>query len=428
MLGRLARSRFVRNVAVLSSGQTIAQVLTIAASPILTRLFEPDAFGSFGLLISLSSPLIVISGLRYELAVVTAKSVTVAANLLALSCAIVLLMSGLAAGLVGAFGTWIAALVERPEFEGLLWWLPVFVLAEGTYQAFTYWSNRRSHYRRLAISRALQSLSALSSQIMAGLANLGLAGLVVGRALGQFIAAGFLAVLIWRDDRSLIKASIKTEKILEVAKQNSQFPKYNAPQNFINSLSIAFIPYTLAAFFGVEIVGFFYLAQRVMGTPSAFVSGSLKRVFLQSASDLHNQGKSFYPLLVKTFLALFSIGIIPVILLLFYGPEIFTVIFGAEWRNAGVFVQWLVNWWFLAFIAGPAMEALTILKLQKYLLFFRVTFSSARVLSILLGAMIGDHMTAIASISIVGVVFNLILIVGTLIVTQRQSRRVVGEH
>ena len=420
-LRRLANRPFVRNVAILSSGQAIAQGLVIAASPILTRLYDPDAFGAFGLLISLSAPLVGISALRYELAIVTAKDDSTAANLLALSGAIVLLFCCLVVALVGFAGVWIAELVDQPEFGQLLWWLPVLMIAGGGNQVLSYWTTRKTHYKRLAVSRVLQSLATLSTQLTAGMANLAAAGLVSARVMGGLVGAGILAIQIWRDDRSLMNTVITTSRMLETAKENLGFPKYNAPHNLINSLSKASVPYFLAPFFGVDVVGFYYLADRILNTPSALVSGSVRRVFFQRASELHNEGRGFYRLLLKTFGALTAIGIWPLIPLVFYGPEIFSFVFGAEWQEAGNMARWLAVWWVLAFISGPAGETLTILKLQKYLLIFRITFSTVRVLAIFLGAMIGDAMTAIAACSIVGAVFNLILIAGALFVARSPS-------
>ena len=119
--------------------------------------------------------------------------------------------------------------------------------------------------------------------------------------LGSLIGAGNLAIQIWRDDKSFVKSAIKIPRIVQAAKENLHFPKYSAPHNFLNSLSKASVPYTLGPFFGVEMVGFYYLAERVMGTPSAFLINSIRRVFYQRASELYNQGKSFYRLLIKTF-------------------------------------------------------------------------------------------------------------------------------
>lgn len=411
MLRRFAQHPFVRNVAILSSGQAMAQALAIAASPILTRLYDPDAFGAFGLLIAFSATLIVVSGLRYELAIVTAKDDESAANLLILSCGLVLLVSGLSALLPSLAGTMIADLVERPGFGTLMWWLPLLTLAGGSYQALSYWTTRRKHYTHLAVSRVVQSLGALGTQIMAGLADLGARGLIGGRVLGTTLSASILAVQVWRHDWAVLRAALKAPRLKEVAKENARFPKYNAPQNLINSVSKALVPFTLAPFFGVEIVGFYYLAERVLNTPSTLVSGSVRRVFYQRASERYNQGKSFRRLLLMTYAGLFSVGVVPLALLVGFGPELFSFVFGAEWRKAGTMSQWLAVWWFLAFVTAPSSETLIILKLQKYLLYYQTSLASARFLAILIGATYGDDITAIAACSLVGLAFNFSLMV-----------------
>jgi len=419
MIRRFTKSRFVKNVAILSSGQTIAQVLTIAASPILTRLFEPEVFGSFGLLLAISSPLVVISGMRYELAIVPAKDDSTAANLLILSLGIVLLMSGISAAIAGFAGSFIASFVKEPAFESLLWWLPLLTLIGGTNGALRYWSIRTSRYARLATTRAVQSLATIVAQISAGLAGMGSAGLIGGRALGSVTCASILAALTWNRDRSVIVSSMKNLRIFQVAKEYSEFPKYNASQNLIGSFSTSLVPYTLAPFFGVEIVGFYYLAHRMINAPGALFATSLRRVYYQKASELHNRGKSLLRLLTLMFGGLFCIGIVPLTVILFFGPDLFSFVFGSEWHRSGIFAQWLAIWWFLAFIAAPAVETLTILKLQKFLLYFQIALSLGRFLSVLIGSLVGTDLTAIAACSIVSGAFNFGLMVFALIVVMR---------
>jgi len=422
MLRKLSKSRFVRNVAVLSSGQAIAQALAIAASPILTRLYEPDAFGAFGLLIALSAALSTIAGLRYELAIVTAKHDTAAANLLVLSCSIVVVVSGLVALTIGLAGDWLALVVKQPGFGEILWWLPVLLLIGGIYSSLSYWSIRKTRYKRIAISRVLNSIMTLGSQTILGILSIGSGGLLGGRAAGSVTAAGIMAAQIFRSDELSIKSMVNRNEIIRAARQNSRFPKYNAPHSFINTLArTALIPYTLAPFFGVEVVGFYYLADRVLRTPSALVSGSVRGVFFQRASELYNKGKSFYRLLFRTVASLCGIGISPVMLIVLFGPEIFSFVFGAEWREAGTLTQWLACWWFLGFITGPAVETLTILRMQKYLLLFQIAFSLSSVAAIVIGAMMGDYVLAIAACSIVGVVFNLFLLTTTLLILRTKS-------
>src|SRR5512133_2862261 len=51
---------FVRNVFVLMSGTTIAMVVPIVASPVLTRLYTPEDYGVFALYVSIISAAAVI--------------------------------------------------------------------------------------------------------------------------------------------------------------------------------------------------------------------------------------------------------------------------------------------------------------------------------------------------------------------------------
>ena len=85
-LNGLSRSVFVRNVAVLMSGSVVAQILVVAAAPILTRLYSPEAFGVLGLFVAGSQTLIVAASWNYAGAIVLAKDAKDAANIMVLSC------------------------------------------------------------------------------------------------------------------------------------------------------------------------------------------------------------------------------------------------------------------------------------------------------------------------------------------------------
>ena len=67
-IARAKRNSFLRNVAILSSGTIISQIIVIAASPFLTRLFPVESFGILQLFTSYMVISAVISTGRYELA------------------------------------------------------------------------------------------------------------------------------------------------------------------------------------------------------------------------------------------------------------------------------------------------------------------------------------------------------------------------
>jgi O-antigen/teichoic acid export membrane protein len=85
MRSRAIKSDFTKNILKLVSGTFIAQLLTILLAPILTRLYAPEVFGLFTLISSIFGVIALISGGRYEVAILLPKKDEDAANLLILS-------------------------------------------------------------------------------------------------------------------------------------------------------------------------------------------------------------------------------------------------------------------------------------------------------------------------------------------------------
>ena len=63
----------VGKIATVGFGAGIVQVVTVALTPIITRLYSPDAFGGYALYWSVAAFFISVSALRYETAIVLAK-------------------------------------------------------------------------------------------------------------------------------------------------------------------------------------------------------------------------------------------------------------------------------------------------------------------------------------------------------------------
>src|SRR5690554_3357466 len=90
---RLASDAFLGPLAVLVSGTLLAQVATYLARPVLTRLFEPEAFGIFGFFLAMTTILGSPAAGKYETAIPIPADDQEAASVTGLS----LLISGLTA-------------------------------------------------------------------------------------------------------------------------------------------------------------------------------------------------------------------------------------------------------------------------------------------------------------------------------------------
>lgn len=105
---------FATDVLKLVTGTTFAQVVTILASPLLTRLYGPEAFGFLALFTSITSIIGVIACMRYELAIMLPKTDEEAANLLGLSLLCVAVVSGLTVPALYFGGDALLSLLRAP--------------------------------------------------------------------------------------------------------------------------------------------------------------------------------------------------------------------------------------------------------------------------------------------------------------------------
>ncbi len=101
--GLAPKTELRRGVAVLIGGTTLGQIIIVVSSPVLTRLYTPSDVGVYSVATSILSILIVVSCLRYELAIPLPESDVAAANVLALS-----LVTTLGTSLTAGVALWIA--------------------------------------------------------------------------------------------------------------------------------------------------------------------------------------------------------------------------------------------------------------------------------------------------------------------------------
>lgn len=403
---KLWGSAFVQNVVVLMSGTALAQALQFAVSPVLSRLYEPSAFGLLGVFLATKSIVSVVSAAKYELSVVLPERDDVAVNLFVLGSGIVVLVSGgILVGVMLGRGP-LSSLLGEPQLAPYLWWLPLAVLAAGWYQMLNYWATRKKHYTRLSISQGVRSVGVAGTQVPAGYYKTGATGLIGGQVAGQALATVVLGAQILREDWRRIWKYLSRRKMREGAIEYRNFPVYTAPQDLVNSISQNIPSYLLAFFFDPASVGFYWFTRRLLRAPSRLVGKAVRKVFYQRVSEKHAEGKSVFSDLWETTAGLAALAVFPVLVVFFAGPPIFEFVFGGDWERAGEYAQWLVLWWAAGFINVPAVMLIHTFGLQHLLFGYEVVQAIARVMAIVLGAYLGDDLTSIILFSTVGVICN----------------------
>ncbi len=141
-------SSFTTDVLKLVTGTTFAQVITILASPLLTRLYGPEAFGFLALFTSITSIIGVIACMRYELAIMLPKTDEEAVNLLGLCLLCVAVVSGLTVPALYFGGDVLLSLLRAPGLGPYLIPVPLVVFISGVYLVLNYWNSGTKHFGR----------------------------------------------------------------------------------------------------------------------------------------------------------------------------------------------------------------------------------------------------------------------------------------
>jgi len=266
-------SPFATDVFKLVTGTTVAQVIAVLASPILTRLYGPEAFGFFAIFLSITGIIGVIACMRYELAIMLPENDQDTINLLGLSLVMVGFITVLTG--VGLFlgGGVILALLQAPGLAPYLWLVPLFVCVSGIFLALNYWNSRTRHFGRLSVARVTSAVTTTGAQLSAGFAGHATGASLIGASLaGSVIATGVLGGQIWRDDRSLIKKSVSLQGMISGLKRYKKFPLIDSSSALLNTFSWQLPVLLLSGFFSPVIVGFYALGMRVLHAPMNLTS------------------------------------------------------------------------------------------------------------------------------------------------------------
>jgi len=373
------QSASVRNVLKLAGGTAGSQVITVAAAPILTRLYGPESFGVLATFASILALLNVVSSLRYELAIAVPEDDDEAIALVWLCFVLVAISTALTALGVALLGNQLVSWLHQPALKPLLWLLPVGVLLTGVYQPLSYWAIRRKQFGLLAQTKFRQSIFGVATNLAA--APLGTIGLLLGQIVSQ--SAGFVAILKQSADTLLREPRYKPTSLHNTLKAYSHFGVYSSPAGLLNVFANTAPIVLFSSLYDSSDVGQLVVAQKLLLAPISMISASIGQVFLQKASEIGRQ-KSTASLLISTTKKLIVLSLPCIVSLSLIFKSFAVVIFGARWSGVGLFSSLLIPLVASKAIVGPVGQILFSLGKAKLQLLAQVIFALVSLLPFLI--------------------------------------------
>lgn len=340
----------------LTAGTVFAQGIMVLVLPVLTRLYSPDDFALLAVFTSILSLIIVVSSLRFNIAIPLPASDREGINLVA-----VCMLSALCFAVVTAIPALLlpertARLLGQPAIQPYLWLIPVAVIFATIYDSLQYWATRKKRYGLVARTRMTRALGGAGVQVGAGIGIADPIGLIAGQAAYSGLGSVGLAYSLWKNDRNTLR-QVSPRAMGDAARTYRRFLTHSVPEALFNTAGPEISLLIIAAIAAGPEVGFLMLAMRVLGLPMGLVGSSLAQVYLSEAPQKYRDGE-LAPFTRQIMWALFKTGA-PVLLLVgIAAPFAFPILFGAEWTRAGVIVMWLTPMFILQLVASPVSMVL----------------------------------------------------------------------
>jgi len=382
-------NRFAHNVAVLAGGTGGAQLLMIMAAPLLTRLYSPEDFGLLAVFSGLLGVCSVVASLSYELAIPLPESEGEATHIAILSLLAVLCTSALTLSIVLCFGSNLAGLLDVPALDQYFWLLPVGMMFAGVYKVFNYVGIRAKRFPLIARTLIWQKVSTLLIQV-AGF-KFGGGALLFGNTLGRGMGSVSLGRVAFRQARNV---HWSWRGVRDSAVRYREFPIYSTWSGLFNAAGQQLPPLMFATFFGVGAAGLYALAQRVLALPMAVVGKAIGDVFFADAAQAYRED-SLGSLVHRTHTILSQIGMPPALVLMIVAPQIFALVFGPEWAEAGEFARWMAPWLYMVFVTSPLSNLFSVMNKQRQGLVFQSLLFLSRICAIAAGAWYGNLLAAV---------------------------------
>lgn len=351
----------IRSVVSVFNGNVIAQVIALAALPIISRLFSAEAFGAFQLYSSIIVVLLPFAALRLEFLILRLKgSPRDLARVLALCLGVNVIGAGLIAMVLAVAqltGIW-------PQASALpfpVWLLPVGFLAVGALQTFNTLPVRNSAFRLVAHARVLQSLAFNGLAIVAGLV-VSMASVLL---LSDIVSRLGTAALIFRKSKIAQLTHFGRDDVhwmRSAIYKHRQYPMYSVPSGVLSGLSMGLPVMALSALYAIADVGQFSMAWRITLLPIGVLSFSVSQVVNGRIAAIHREESGpLRPHIFRVAAFLLGIGLVAGALAVFLGEPVVRIVLGENWSMAGMVVTILAPLVVTTLAIAPLNTVLTML-------------------------------------------------------------------
>lgn len=342
LVGASPEQRGVRKAGfIVLLGSGLGMGVSLLATPVITRIFDPAAYGNFALITGVTSVFVGISTFRLEIQALRVRDDAEASGLIRLG-----LLTSIAWGAILTLATCLA----RWQWEVNGFWLctGLLVFLASLQLLGSAVLTRAREYRALALGNFIQGASLAVVQLLLGLASNGAGSLLAGFGVARL---GWLP--------SLRSSRQGNSEVIALWRKNWRFAAVAGSSAFLNSLTTSLPVLLASAFYGNATVGQLAIGMRLLVTPLSLVGQSAASANIGEVGRMLRRGDQAATRLVRRGMRdLLAVGLIPCGVAGALGTWVVPLVLGQEWREAGLLLALLAAGSLAQFVAAPFSQML----------------------------------------------------------------------
>ena len=311
--------------------------LPVLITPVLTRLYGPEDFGSLAVFAAFLSLSIAFSTWRFDWLIPNARTRASAASLflVGLLCLVIacLVITGLLS--LGAFN-WSSV----GSLGALAFLLPVALFAGGVRSLLSGWFVRKGDLKHVGKATIAQAGANAAASLALGMVTPGAFGLLMASTLAAWSGIGTLLRHSWSGLRSSL-AKVDVPLMGMTVARHGRNATWSTLVSVINAASLTAPVLVLSYFYSSKEVGWYSLMFRLLAAPIGALSSALGQSFWSRAAELARARRvaDLSALYQKTTFRL-GLAALPVVGVCMIGPYVVGPILGSkEWEEAGYILR-----------------------------------------------------------------------------------------
>lgn len=374
-LAHIGSNKFVKNTFTLVSGNFLAQIIPFLFAPVITRLYTPEQFGTFGIIISIVTIIVVIANGRYEMAVMLPKMDRKAVELCHAGYTINFTLSLLLMLFIIFFKSYVTVWFNLPATDSvLLYLIPLFTLVMGSYNPLNYWLIRVKRFDLLSVGKIIQFVFIVLLTILFGYWG-HIHGLIYGYLVAWALYTAFTSFQAYKV--GFFNYQFHVDRIIDTARQYKDFPLFNSISALLIVIAQTISTFYIQNHFSPEDTGFFSQCRQYVLAPLSLIVIAISQSFMQDVGLKIRQKISVISFVKNMFLISVIIGFFMTITVVWLAPDLFRVFFGDQWEMSGVFLQVLIFSYVVQSIVMPFGNIIHLLNKARHTLIFPIIYFSS---------------------------------------------------